>query len=286
MSQNSSTTGQVKSISGTQEPSPSRKLVVIDVGCRWGFPQKFILKKNLFQVYGFDPDVDECLRLIEQYDDASISLFPVALAQFAGPRTLFLTQEPACSSLLQPDQNLTESYPALACARQISTTEIQTTTLDLWASQNKVSIIDYIKIDTQGSELEILKGGIDALHTVRCLEVEVEFNPIYLGQPVFSDVDTFLRSQQFVLWKLSNHVHYSREGRPVVPLADDHIYYDDLQAIKHTVYGGQLHWANAHYVKKGVLSTLPRPSHEVALDITLFDTLGMPDVVDHLRPKN
>ncbi len=262
----------------------TRKLVVLDVGCRWGFAQKFIAKKNLFEVYGFDPDTDECMRLIKYYADTSISLIPEALAQMAGPRTLFVTQQPACSSLFQPDPNLTENYPALACARQLSATEIQTTTLDLWASQNQVSVIDYIKIDTQGSELEILKGGIGALRTVRCLEVEVEFNPIYLGQAVFSDVDTFLRSQGFVLWKLSNHVHYSRDGTPVVPLAEDHIFYDDLQVVKHTVFGGQLYWANAHYVKKDVLSTVPRPPHEVALDIALFETLAMPDVVDHLRP--
>ncbi len=267
------------------EETLARKLVALDVGCRWGFAQKFTAAKNLFQVYGFDPDPEECRRLSQHYEDASICVIPVALAQTAGPRTLFITQEPACSSLLPPDPDLTENYPALACARQVSTTEIQTTTLDLWMTQNQVSIVDYIKVDTQGSELEILKGGTGALQTARCLEVEVEFNPIYLGQAVFSDVDMFLRSQGFVLWKLSNHVHYSRQGTPSAPLAEDHIFYDDLQAVKHTVYGGQLYWANAHYVKKDVLSTGPRPARESALDIALFDALGMPDVVDHLRQE-
>jgi lipopolysaccharide transport system ATP-binding protein len=262
-----------------------RKLVVLDVGCRWGFAQKFMAAKDLFQIYGFDPDPKECQRLGQIYNDASIALHPVALAQTAGPRILFVTQEPACSSLLQPDPDLTENYPALACARQLSTTEIETTTLDLWAVHNNVPVVDYIKIDTQGSELEILKGGVGALQTARCLEVEVEFNPIYLGQPIFSEIDIFLRSQGFVLWKLSNHVHYSRQGTPNTPLADDHIFYDDMQVVKHTVYAGQLYWANAHYVKNDVLSTAPRPVHESALDIALFDTLGMPDVVDHLRQK-
>jgi FkbM family methyltransferase len=271
-------------LSDNREASPARKLVVLDVGCRWGFAQKFTAKKNLFEIYGFDPDADECMRLNEYYADESITLIPEALAQVPGPRTLFLTEQPACSSLFQPDHHLTDNYPALTCARQLSTKEIQTTTLDLWASQNQVSVIDYIKIDTQGSELEILKGGIAALQTVRCLEVEVEFNPIYLEQALFSDVDTFLRSQGFVLWKLTNHVHYSRDGTPDVPVGEDHVFYDDLQVEKYTVYGGQLYWANAHYVKKDVLSTLPRPPHELALDIALFDTLAMPDVVDHLRP--
>lgn len=282
----SPTLAPVNLVSATKNEGPlARKLVVLDVGCRWGFAQKFTATKDLFQVYGFDPDPDECLRLSQHYEDASIALIPVALAQTASPRTLFLTREPACSSLLQPDSNLTENYPALACARQVSTTEIQTTTLDLWAAQNKVSVIDYVKIDTQGSELEILKGGVGALKTVRCLEVEVEFNPIYLGQAIFSEVDIFLRGQGFVLWKLSNQVHYSRQGTPSTLLAEDHIFYDELQAVKCSVYGGQIFWANAHYVKKDILSTVLRPAEEATLDIALFDILGMPDVVDHLRPE-
>lgn len=260
-----------------------RKLVALDVGCRWGIGHKLVTPDRLFQVFGFDPDPEECQRLNQYYDDALISFFPLALAQTAGPRTLYITQESACSSLFQPDPALTEQYPALACARQISTTQIQTTTLDLWAAQNTVRMIDYIKVDTQGSELEILKGGVGVLKTVRCLEVEVEFNPIYLGQPVFSDVDSFLRSLGFVLWKLSNQVHYSHQGKPNDPLGEDQIFYDDMQAVKHTLYGGQIYWANAHYVKKDVLSRAPRSPVETSLDIALFDALGMPDVVDHLR---
>ena len=274
----------VNLVANTKSEIPlTRKLVVLDVGCRWGFGQKFVTAENLFQVYGFDPDPEECERLNQQYDDASIACIPVALAETVGPRTLFVTREPACSSLFEPDPALTEHYPALACARQVSTTQIETTTLDLWAAQNKVPVIDYLKLDTQGSELEILKGGVVALQTVRCLEVEVEFNPIYLGQAVFSDVDSFLRSQGFVLWKLSNHVHYSRQGAPAESLGVDCIFYDDMQAVKHSVYGGQIYWANAHYVKKDVLSRAPRAASEAAVDLVLFDTLGMPDVVEHLR---
>jgi FkbM family methyltransferase len=269
----------------TKEETLARKLVALDVGCRWGVEHKLMTADKLFQIYGFDPDTKECLRLSQLYDDDSISFIPLALAQTTGPRTLFSTKEPACSSLFQPNPALTEHYPALACARQVSTTEIKTTTLDLWAAQNKISIIDYIKLDTQGSELEILKGGLDTLKTVRCLEIEVEFNPIYLGQPVFSDVDNFLRSQGFVLWKLSNQVHYSRQGTPSVPLGEDQIFYDDMQAVKHTVYGGQIYWANAHYVNKEVLNSPLRPITDLALDIALFDALGMPDVVDHLRQQ-
>ena len=56
---------------------------------------------------------------------------------------------------------------------------------------------DFIKIDTQGSELEILKGSKKNL--IRCigLEVEVEFQEIYKNQKLFSEIFIFLEKNGF-----------------------------------------------------------------------------------------
>lgn len=259
--------------------TPDRPLVVVDVGCRWGFAEKFVGPGQLFQVYGFDPDEQECARLRERYANQAVTLVPTGLAGTAGQRTLHLTQEPACSSLLPPDPALTERYPALSCARQVSTVQVVTTTLDAWADQHQVGLADYVKVDTQGTELEILKGGRRLLQTARCLEVEVEFNPIYLGQPLFAEVDLYLRSQGFVLWKLSNQVHYSSNGEPALLSTEDAVFYDDAHRVSRPVFGGQLYWANAHYVNQSVLDPQHLPADQRARDIALFETLGMPDVV-------
>ena len=281
-------TSQEQTDSSSESPKMNldRQLVVVDIGCRWGFAEKFISKERIFHVYGFDPDREECQRLEKRYEGESVSIVPLGLAGTSGKRTLHITQEPACSSLLPPDKSLTENYPALWCARQVSTLEVETTTLDEWATSAAVPLVDYIKLDTQGTELEILKGGIQVLKSVRCIEVEVEFNPIYIGQPVFSDVDLFLRSQGFVLWKLTNQVHYSSAGAPDAPIGKDAIYYDEKHQIDHPLYGGQLYWANAHYIKKDVLLGHRETESHKTRDVTLFQSLGMPDVVSHLRTQN
>ncbi len=266
----------------SQPDDLDRELVVVDVGCRWGFAEKFTDAKGRFRVYGFDPDREECERLHERYQGQAVSLIPLALAGSPGRRTLHLTEEPACSSLFAPDPDLTQNFPALRCARQVSSREVETTTLDAWAQNEEVAAVDYIKLDTQGSELEILQGGKAILRSVRCVEVEIEFNHIYQGQPLFSEVDSFLRGQGFVLWKLTNQVHYSRDGVPETPIGEDTIFYDEKQQIKHQLYGGQLYWANAHYVRKDVLNGQNSPAQNVR-DVTLFESLSMPDVVSHLK---
>lgn len=259
-----------------------RRLVVVDIGCRWGFAEKFTQQRDDFYIYGFDPDTEECARLQARYAGEAVTIVPRGLAGAPGKRTLYITQEPACSSLLKPDPDLTDNYPALHCAREMSTRSVQTTTLDQWAIEQSVDAIDHIKIDTQGTELEILRGGRQLLGGVRSLELEVEFNPIYLGQPVFSDVDQFLRSRGFVLWKLTNQVHYARGGSRDQVLGEDIICYDDTHRLNHSLYDGQLFWANAHYVNQAVLKEQGSQAQQLR-DIVLFEALGMSDVVLHLN---
>ena len=257
-----------------------KKIVVVDVGCRWGFAENYLDQLENFQLYGFDPDKDECDRLNKRYGTDAIKAIPLGLAGEPGNRVLYLTKEPACSSLIQPDAELTTNYPALNCAKEVGQTEVSTTTLDLWASSEGVDYIDHLKIDTQGSELEILHGGITILKTVRSIEVEVEFNPIYTGQPVFSDVDQFLRSQGFVLWKFSNFVHYSKRVTPGNAIGNDIICFDDFHLLKNPVYAGQVYWANAHYVRDNIVSNRPPSTSEDRLrDAVLLKVLGMPDVI-------
>jgi FkbM family methyltransferase len=62
--------------------------------------------------------------------------------------------------------------------------------------------IDLLKLDLQGYELEALKGCGELLWRIKTITTEVEFVPLYDGQPLFSDIDLFLREQDFKLFNL------------------------------------------------------------------------------------
>jgi len=259
-----------------------RDLVVVDVGCRWGFADAFVKDLDAFHLYGFDPDKEECDRLACRYDSNRITLVPFGLADREGKSTLHLTKEPACSSLYEPDRQLTENYPALDCARKVNEIEIELTTLDLWAERSGVEYIDHIKIDTQGSELLVLNGASKALEHVRTIELEVEFNPIYKEQPLFADVDIFLRKQGFVLWKLTNLVHYGCDGENTINMGEDRLHHDH-RSQAFNKFGGQLFWADAHYVRADIAQFVFTSHEQLKRDIALLICLNHLDLVGRLR---
>ena len=62
--------------------------------------------------------------------------------------------------------------------------------------------IDFLKIDVQGYELEVLKGSARSLLDVAVIYIEVSFVELYKQQPLFFDIHAFLTKFGFKLFNL------------------------------------------------------------------------------------
>jgi hypothetical protein len=62
--------------------------------------------------------------------------------------------------------------------------------------------VDLLKLDLQGYELEALRGCGEWIRQIKLITTEVEFLPLYEGQPLFSDVEAYLRERGFCLLNL------------------------------------------------------------------------------------
>ena len=79
------------------------------------------------------------------------------------------------------------------------TVEISVTTLDQFVDKSGEDLPDFLKLDVEGSQLDILKGGGRTLDQVLGIELEVWFTRIYEDQPLFSDITDFLEEKGFEL---------------------------------------------------------------------------------------
>lgn len=231
-----------------------RNLTIVDVGCRWGIARAWEALGSRATIVGFDPDAAECARLRTAYrGPCDVRFVAAALGDSIGTASLYVTQDPSCSSLLEPDPVLVASVPQLACVRPVRQTRVELTTLDQCAASANIDHVDFLKLDTQGTELMVLRGASASLASTRAVEVEVEFNPIYVGQPLFGDVDSFLRAKGFVLWRLKHLAHYSVQQRPTGCGVPDRQVFDS-RLVHFRAREGQLFWCNAYYVRSELAS--------------------------------
>jgi len=61
---------------------------------------------------------------------------------------------------------------------------------------------DLLWMDVQGAELKVFQGMGPALQTVKAVYTEVDFRPVYLGQPLFTQVHDHLIANGFFLYDL------------------------------------------------------------------------------------
>jgi hypothetical protein len=145
------------------------------------------------------------------------------------------------------------------------TIEIETTTLDSYCQKEGIQTIDFLQIDVQGADLHILEGASQLLQrSVLAVQTEVEFSPLYVNQPLFSDVDFFMRKNKFSLFDLIGLSRYPRANSPI---------YSPNR-------NGQLLWADALYfrdlIKEDMTSSFQTPSNILKL-ACIADVLDFPD---------
>lgn len=177
-----------------------RRVLLLDIGARGGPHHRWRRFHQLVDMIGFEPDREECERLNRQRNASAPRrrFLPHALSSTDGTRPFFICREPGCSSLLKPNTTFVEVFHFGAAMAVVGTCDIEVTTLDS-VCQREGLRPDVIKIDTQGAELDVLLGAGRVLERTLVLETEVEFNPQYLDQALFADVDRLLRSRGFLL---------------------------------------------------------------------------------------
>ncbi len=213
------------------------------------------------RVLAFEVDKNVCERL-NKTCRPGIEFFPTALGRTEETRTFYNTAHPMCSSLYAPNEQLIRLYNGMEVSYLASTGSVATVSMDHFADQHGIRSVDFIKIDIQGAELEVFQGGHTTLKEVLATVCEVEFVPLYVGQPLFGDVCTFLDKEGLMF-----HKFRSISGRTLAPL----VIRDDPN------FSTQHLWADAVFVRH--ISKLAELSSQKVLKLAMLGVLyGSPDL--------
>lgn len=197
----------LKKISYLLESNLKKNFTLLDIGAADGVNEKWNIISKKSNIILVEPHKQSAQRL----KNKGLNVIESVLNSEDNKEVKFYsTKKATCSSFYKPNFNHLIKFSNSDRFKIISEDVFVSKSLD--TEIKKFSQPDFIKIDTEGSELDILKGSNDTLVNVHGLEVECSFNQLREGQPLFNEVREYLEKKDFIFIDFVTMIRWERES--------------------------------------------------------------------------
>jgi FkbM family methyltransferase len=177
------------------------RAVVFDIGSNIGMTAVIAAKSGAEKVYAFEPDPNIYPFLLETVKVNRASVDPHNIALGAEERSLsfFSNPDSASASHLVTEDTLGHS----------STGIVNVSTFDAFITLHRIQRVDFIKIDVEGFEIDVLQGARDTIARFKPSAL-VEFNSFTMVG--FRDINP--RDLLRLLREIFPYVYRFKDGQP------------------------------------------------------------------------
>ena len=176
--------------------------VIFDIGANVG--QSSHAFRSMYPaafIHAFEPDPATFDQLTSALSgEQNIILNQLAFGSLAGSETFFRYKRSVMSSFLPAGS---EQWDSVAEQFQVAVS-----TVDAYCAEKKIDRIDILKIDTQGNDLEVLRGTERMLAKIGLIKVELIFAPLYDGQHDPLSTIAWLKERGFRLLRICDQVDH------------------------------------------------------------------------------
>lgn len=178
--------------------------VLIDIGASGGPPDAWQPLGPAAHYIGFDPDLRE---MREEYGGEFARTTKLTQAVVGSGEDekaeFFLTSSPFCSSMLEPDHAALDAWAFHGLFDVVKKTQVPTTTVDRALDHLDQHCVDWMKLDTQGTDLRIIEGLSDSRRSkLMAVDIEPGLIDAYVGEDLFVDAHRALTNTGFWLSRL------------------------------------------------------------------------------------
>lgn len=164
---------------------------VLDVGANVGQYHDFLRDRVLYdgKIVSFEP-VARHVELLQARarEDADWHVEGYALGAEDEQKAINVMVSDQFSSFLEPDHRQVKEFSDLNVASAQEAVAVRSLDVVLPALQQRLGFRrPYLKLDTQGYDLEVLRGAGESLPAVRALQTEASVLGIYKGMPGYLD---------------------------------------------------------------------------------------------------
>jgi FkbM family methyltransferase len=147
-------------------------------------------------IHSFEPVLSAYKQLLKNTSCLkNIYCYNKALSDKKKDSVIYLNKDTRASSLYLLAKSHLEAFPG---KKHIHKTKITTETIDSFFSLKQLKKPVLLKTDTQGHDLEILKGATKTLKMIDYIIIETSFSQLYLQEPLFPEIMHYLESKGFI----------------------------------------------------------------------------------------
>ena len=180
---------------------------IIDIGAHKGeFTQNVLQIEGVNKIIAFEPQKKIFNLLKEKFiKNNIINLNNFALSEKVEKKMMKINRMTATSTLNHEINNDSlyfkfKSFLLYQKNSIIDEEEIDTTTFDVFFNEEKFKENTLLKIDTEGYEMQVLKGSEQKIKEIKYILIENQFSKMYKNVN-FEDCHNFLRKKNFKLLK-------------------------------------------------------------------------------------
>jgi len=184
-----------------------KNFTLLDIGAANGFNEKWNLISKRITLILVEPHEESAIKLQKNGFEVIKS---VLNSEDNKKINFYSTKKPECSSFLKPNFQHLNKFSNKDRFEITSQDTFNSSSLD--TAIKNFSLPNFIKIDTEGSELEILKGSTQTLTNIFGLEVECSFNQLREGQPLFEDIRSYLKKFDFEFIDFVSMIRWEKDN--------------------------------------------------------------------------
>lgn len=182
-----------------------QKIVVFDIGCFIGnFSKKIkkILTNKNIEFYLFDPNPN---LNIDGFKYKNIALSNKKGSFDYHLNTFFPSSGSSLKTIIRDDWlwNLTRKIVTFSFFKSFKTFKVKVDLLDNFCRENKINNIDILKIDVEGSEIDVLEGADEILEKTNIIQIEI-FDKKEMYEDKLKKIKTILIKKNFDLIKIKS----------------------------------------------------------------------------------
>lgn len=178
-------------------------VTLVDVGASSGhFTDTVLRHAGLRRALLVEPQSKRCQELRLRFADRPVSIHECAVSDITGSAKMDILNFDYSSSLLPILPGVGGAGKRLDL-RVRERVEVRVRTLDDLIEESAFDEpIDLLKVDTQGSELRVLKGAARSLKRIRLIWTEVSFRTQYEDSALFPEIHEFLLAHGFRFYSI------------------------------------------------------------------------------------